>query len=334
MLRVALVSLKQHRFEVRAAVLACLALGVWGLFLELRLAAFAVPSSCFEIWKAAGPDAAGDCAGPIYRWAEPLANEGTRIVGAMAYLPFAVGLLGGVPIVARELESHTAQTAWSLNPSRLRWLGSQVLPIAIVLGVAVAFASFVASGIQADRETFGESAFFNLALHGPVVVARAFAAFGLGLLVGAVIGRSLPAFVTGVFISLVLVVAASSARDAWLATLEPEPVSDSAAASDGSPNDGLVITAVAWRAQDGTVLTTAEARELADAAGVPPGDPTNPQDIPMVVWLEENGFVEIPVGVTEERALGWRLYDGLLFAFIGLIALAAATVVVSRRRPA
>lgn len=45
----------------------------------------------------------------------------------------------GVPIVARELEARTAQTAWSLSGSRLRWLLRQMAPILILLGVTVSF---------------------------------------------------------------------------------------------------------------------------------------------------------------------------------------------------
>jgi hypothetical protein len=60
-------------------------------------------------------------------------------------LPSVLGLLGGVPIVWRELETRTAQTAWSLSPSRLRQLAHQISSIGLVLGVVMVFAAVVAT---------------------------------------------------------------------------------------------------------------------------------------------------------------------------------------------
>jgi hypothetical protein len=71
-------------------------------------------------------------------WGGALAVDGEKLFMAMKILPFGVGLLAGVPIVARELEMRTAQTAWSLNGSRLRWLIRQVAPIGGVVALAIA----------------------------------------------------------------------------------------------------------------------------------------------------------------------------------------------------
>lgn len=303
-LAAARVTLKQHRFEVAAAALAALVLGVWGLTVEVRLEALAVSPG-------------------------GLANEATRIVGAMAYLPFAVGLLGGVPIVARELESRTAQTAWSLNASRVRWLVRQVAPIVLLLGVSITFAAVVASLVQADREAWGESAFFNLERHGPLVIARAFGAFGVGLLVGAMLGRTLPAFVFGVAFSLALGFAVGSARDAWLASLEPVVIGDTA--TGVSPIG--VATDVAWRTPEGMVISREQARAIVSAAGVPEPAADDVQDVPAVVWLEEHGYAELTLGVTEAMAVGWAPYDALIFGLVGVVSVAGTIPLVNRRRP-
>ena len=58
--------------------------------------------------------------------------------------PFALGLILGVPVVAREIEGRTAGIAWTLSRSRVRWLIQRVLPLAIfviVLSAAVAIGS-------------------------------------------------------------------------------------------------------------------------------------------------------------------------------------------------
>jgi hypothetical protein len=58
--------------------------------------------------------------------------------------PFALGLVLGVPVVAREIEGRTAAIAWTLSRSRPRWLIQRVLPLGvfvIVLAVAVGIGS-------------------------------------------------------------------------------------------------------------------------------------------------------------------------------------------------
>jgi len=164
MFAAARVTLRQHRFEVGAAALAALVLGVSALVVEYRLRALNVAPGCIDNWlaRADGPDGAGACVGPMHAWGEILGVEGGLIFGAMKYLPFAVGLLGGVPIVARELEARTAQTAWSLSDSRLRWLIGQVAPIRVVLGVTVTFAALAAGLLEANREAWGEFTFHYL----------------------------------------------------------------------------------------------------------------------------------------------------------------------------
>jgi hypothetical protein len=317
------VTLKQHRFEVVAAALAAVALGLWALFLEYRLRAINVPPACFGIWQASGPDGAGDCAGPIHVWGSILAEEGSRIIGAMAYLPFAVGLLGGVPIVAREVELRTAQTAWSLNGSRFRWLIRQVAPVAILLGLAVAFAALAASGIQADREIWGQSPFLDLGLHGPLVLARAFGAFGIGLLLGALVGRSLPAFVLGAVLSLQLVSGVGVVRDAWLAGQHPVVI-------DNAPT--VVTTGWAWRTPEGTQISDQAAKALVPAE-VSKLDSGQDQAVHSIGWLEDHGYRLLALGVTDEMALGWAPYDALLFSLVGMASFAGAIILVNRRRP-
>ena len=324
MFAAARVTLKQHRFEVTAATLAALALGVWALVVNYRLAAISVPSGCFDTLHATGSANGGGCAGPIHAWGSILADEGVRIVAAMAYLPFLVGLLGGVPIVARELEARTAQTAWWLEGSRLRWLLRQAAPVLTVLGIAVAFAALTASGVEADRQLLGYPPFEDLGLHGPLVVVRAFAAFGVGLLLGALVGRSLPAFILGAVLSLALVFVAGEIRDRWLATRDPVVVGDAAA---------VVTTGWAWHTPASRQISDQQAKALVPTE-VSQQDIGQDQALHSIGWLEDHGYSEVALGVTEEMAMGWGPYDALFFGLVGLVSVAGAIVLVDRRRPA
>ena len=51
---------------------------------------------------------------------------------ALTVAPGVLGIILGVPIVARELEMRTTALAWSLTPSRSRWLLARFLPMLLV----------------------------------------------------------------------------------------------------------------------------------------------------------------------------------------------------------
>lgn len=174
-----------------------------------------------------------------------------------------------------------------------------------------------------------------IGLHGLLAVVRAFAAFGIGLMVGAMLGRTLSAFLFGVAISLALLFAVGNARDAWRANLEPPVIAVySTATGEYQLLPRAVTTGWGVETPDGTLLSSAEARGIATAAGVPPAPPDDVQDTPALIWYEENGYVLLPMGVSDEMALGWAPYDGAIFGVVGVLSLAGAVVLVNRRRPA
>jgi len=334
MLAAARVTLKQHRFELGAVVLAGIVVGVSALLVAYRLDALGVAPGCIVdyLGRARGPAGTGECFGPMSAWSSILSREGGPVGTAMNLLPFAAGLLAGVPIVARELETRTAQTAWSLNASRMRWLVRQIVPVVIVVGLAVAFAGMAASVLQAHRQSWGELAFFDIGRHGPPVVARAFGAFGVGLLVGALLGRTLPAFVVGALLSVAVATAVGVARDGWLRELEPVVIMDGSAARgevDISPR--TLQTGWAWLRPDGSQMSNDDALALVPVDVAEHDDPVQP--IASMQWLEERGYALVPLGVTDERALDWTQYDALAFGLVGLGSIGGAVVVVNRRRP-
>lgn len=127
--RLSLVILRQYRFEIGFAVLIALLAAALGFITHLRLDDLGVSQDCLDQVQAS--EDGGDLEAECFR----LARAGTEILGTafvnsggilqlsiMGLLPFVVGVFGGIPVVARELEDRTAQTAWWLNGSRVRWL--------------------------------------------------------------------------------------------------------------------------------------------------------------------------------------------------------------------
>ncbi|GAA0245851.1 hypothetical protein [Cryptosporangium japonicum] len=103
------------------------------------------------------------------------------------FLPAALGVFWGAPLLARPLENHTADLFWPL--ARLRWLAFSLLTLcAATLGVALVVRAVVAWVLEGR---------FNAHYRYDVVsvAALGFAVFAvtLGAFVGAVIGRVEPA---------------------------------------------------------------------------------------------------------------------------------------------
>jgi hypothetical protein len=318
MLSTARLTLKQHRFEVAAAVLAALVVSVAALVVAGRLRAVDAPAGCFETYRNTFLEAEG-CAASLRMFASIEEGEAAVVFAAMAVIPFLLGLLGGVPIVGRELEARTAQTAWSLSGSRLRWLLRQAGPIVLVLGAAILLAALAADSLEITRQLRSHSAVNDIGLHGGLVVVRGYAAFGFGVLAGATVGRTLPAFVIGALVSLALVLALGQAREVWTLTLKPVAVE--------TPNRSTPAWAgfsygVVWITPTGDQIKDVEADGL-----VPPGEPDASQ------WLLDHGYRPAELVVSEDIVLGWALYDALSFGLAGSVSLAAAGVVVNRRRP-
>jgi len=323
------VALKAHRFEVGVSVLVILVVAALAALIEARTALVSVPPGCFDIWRTSGPDGAGQCLGPIREWARSVSEDGTRLVAAMAYLPFAVGVLTGAPIVAGELEARTAQLVWSLYGSRPRWLRDQVVPILAVLGLALIALAIGTAVIENDRAFFGYSRVDDLGLTGASLLPRAFAAFCLSLLAGALMGRTLPALVLGLAATATLVVTLGWARDAWQRQL-PAEIDAGQGAAVGQQT---IVTAVLWKSPQGEVLSTEAARERAHASGAPLPPPGDAQDNPALAWLSEHHYTEMDMGISADTALQWGYYDALLFSLAGLSALSATGWAVRRRRP-
>jgi hypothetical protein len=342
MLAGARVTLKLHRFEIAVAALAAIAAGVLGLTIAMRIDALDVSQACLDRVQASqdGFSAGEECfalvrAGSGILGESFLDGEGTVPLSIMGALPFLLGLLGGVPIVSRELEARTAQTAWSLDGSRIRWLARQVWPVALVLGAAMTFAALAAIPVADDFVAWGHGGKSSvIGLHGGLALVRAFGAFGIGLAVGALLGRTLPAFIFGVALSLALLYALGNVRDAWTASLEPMVIVDpSTDTGEYSMDPRAVTTGWVVRTPDGTLLSSEDARRIATDAGVESPAPDDVQDTPALIWYDENGYVLLPVGVTDEMALGWAPFDGIAFGLVGVIGVGSTIVLVNRRRP-
>jgi hypothetical protein len=318
--RSAWITLRQHRFEVGAAVLFAIVLGFAALQVTSQLVGTGASTECMDRWKSNDGNLSETdaCVAALRRFSTISEDSGGKVLALMAILPFAAGLLGGVTLVGRELETRTAQTAWALSPSRRRWFGRQLWPVLVVVGAALAFAALAATTLVETRLPWTGSAFQDMQLHGPIVVARALGTLGVGLLVGAVLGRTLPAFLIAIVLSVGLVLAMFFLREGWL-NAQPLEI--------GPTNGGYGV--MAWIVDggyvgpDGTFTSWNESPPIEPPADVVDYD----------AWLADQGYRQVSLGVTTARAMGWLPLEIAAWTAGGLVLILATVLVIDRRRP-
>ncbi|GAA3398366.1 hypothetical protein [Cryptosporangium minutisporangium] len=115
------------------------------------------------------------------------AASNTRLIAA--FLPAALGVFWGVPLLARPLENHTADLIWTQTVSRLRWFTAALVGLGLAtLGVALAVRAILSS-VLADRF----DAHYTHDVVSVAAIGYTYFAVALGMFAGAVIGRVEPA---------------------------------------------------------------------------------------------------------------------------------------------
>jgi hypothetical protein len=326
MLDVVRVNYRLHRFEVLAVILGCglFALTAAIVTVHLNTAAAAIPAGCFDNFFAGLHDPASGCDAPFQAFATIANSEATMVIAAMAVLPFAAGLLLGPPLVAHELETRTAETAWVLAGARWRWLAGLVVPALLLLIVAVGLVAGVTVLLEAAGRPWFEGGpnWEDMGLYGPIVVARALVAFGVGVLLGALVGRTMPALTLGAVASVGVFVLCWFALWAW--------VDANAILIDGrngNTNGGLTIGGQWYQTADGTLLRGDEAW-----ASVPANVLEDPTGEGPFAWLHDH-YREVYRGVPASYAPTWAAIETIGLGVVAAVLIAASFVVVERRRP-
>lgn len=231
---------------------------------------------------------------------------------------FGVPLVLGVPILTREIEHGTAMIAWPLAGSRLKWLAWRVLPVVVVAGALVGVMAFAADQLAQAYFPHSDIGFDRHGSRGLSLVTRAMLMFAAAVLLGAVIGRLLPALLLGIAVA----VGISSGTDALLRSwVEPTELSQSESVFTGA----FPLTyRLEFRAPDGSPMSDAEYESYLqglyeDAAGGEPDPSRMPQ--------------EVLHGVAASRYPEVLLRESAAIGGAAVLAGVLAAAVVQRRRP-
>ena len=242
-------------------------------------------------------------------WAGPL-------MGAFGGIAPIGGLFAGVALVAREIEDRTAPLAWSLSPSRTRWLFGRVAPVAVVLLVLFAIAAVAANELQRARNPGVDPllSFYGESSRGLELVAIGFMVFAGSVLMGSIMGRVMPALILAAVLGLALTVGAFAAEATWIPS--QAVIVDAEA---GSSYRGAFYIDQLVRLRTGELIPTRDVVFDVDASGNPIGQMAGSTIMAQLVPGSRHPFVEAVDSA------------GMFAVAAGLLTLTG--LVVRRRRP-
>jgi hypothetical protein len=318
------VSLTWARLTFRLARFEILAFG--GLIVALAIVSVAAaawidslkpPAACFA--ESATGNTSPACEFAFNAWYSAQSGVVGLAAGLLIFLSFAAGLFLGVPIVAREVERGTSRLAWSLTPSRMRWFLARMVPVLIVLAVltflaGVAADRFVAASTQ-DSDL--SNSFTGFGFRGLLIASRAVFIFAVGVAVGAIVGRALPAII---FATIIATIGLSGGEAVHQRILRGEAVAIpfDPNANDGGSKPGDLNFGQQFILPDGTLV----GYEYFGNDGNGPYNDDGTTKYPMVAMV-----------VPGERYRFVETREAVVLAGGSLVALVLAGFVVSRRRP-
>ena len=111
-------------------------------------------------------------------------------------VPGLLGAFWGAPLVARELETGTFRLAWTQSITRSRWLGVKLGMVGLCSMAVAGLASLMVSSWATRLDQVGEDRFGVFDMRGIVPIGYAAYAVMLGVLIGVIMRRAVPAMAT------------------------------------------------------------------------------------------------------------------------------------------
>ena len=256
--------LREQRAEILVAVALMVIVAVSAVVVAGHLAAVAPSDAC---WAAHFSDAPTTpypegCRAAVNVYFDVYHSEVSKVTGLAAFVPFFVGLLLGVPIVGR---------GWGPSDERggRRWLAARILAMLLILLVGLAITTALVMLMWQTAEPSGASGpsrdarLDDLTFTPLSFVARGLLAFGVALLTGALLRRTLPAYAAASLVLLVIIVAGGSGLHAAVADQVAvwETHCDPQTGTCEDP-EWLYFVATGFVDTDGTILTPDEAHAV------------------------------------------------------------------------
>jgi len=195
---------------------------------------------------------------------------------AVLAAPAIVGIFWGAPLISRELETGTCRLAWNQSVTRTRWLAVKLALIGLAaMAVAEGFSLLQAwwaapigkaVGLGGSASIMSEGRFgqFVFPSHGITPLGYAAFGFALGVTVGLLVRRAIPAMA----VTLAIFIAVQVITPLWIRPnlIPPQHTVTTTQAAQATivPNSGrLALTATQVPGQPGAWITSTGAVNLA-----------------------------------------------------------------------
>ena len=140
----------------------------------------------------------GSLSGTVYDLTTPL----------LYLIPAVIGVFWGAPLIARELENGTHRLAWNQSVTRTRWLATKLVIVGAATAATVGLLSWAVT-FWADRIDDATGVLIRpgiFAARGIVPIGYAVFAFTLGVTLGMLVRRSVPAMAATLAITVVALI--------------------------------------------------------------------------------------------------------------------------------
>jgi hypothetical protein len=200
-----------------------------------------------------------------------------------------------------------------------------MLPSLVAATAVLALLAVASQVLWLAREPYLPRPWLNFddaSLHGPILLAKGLAAYGVALTVGAMLGRTLPAIILATAVIWIgLAGTGTVARSLWMQAEGPSHI----VAADSNGNvlafPGGYITGGGRRTADGRVIDNEEAYGLVPAGEQDPD-----------AWVTSH-LTQFYWGVPGDLFPAWDAAETAGYAAAALLGVGAAFLVVRRRRP-
>jgi len=139
----------------------------------------------------------GSCSDFARRFFDHHQGSFLAVSAVVLLLPALIGLFWGAPLITRELEAGTHRLVWNQSITRSRWLAVKLALTGLAVMTAAGLGSLVvtwwSSPIDKAAQNFPKMGPLLFPARGVVPVAYAALAFALGVTVGMLVRRTLPA---------------------------------------------------------------------------------------------------------------------------------------------
>jgi hypothetical protein len=311
---IARLAVRNARFEIIAIGLSVTAaISVIGA-LSFALSVMEVPVPCL-----ADPGVQSCESTRAGEWIELATQTGDPIMVALVVLAIGAGALMGLQVVAAEIESGTAVTAWWLARSRPRWLLQRVLILGMILLFMLILLSLASEYFEGVRRPLTDTlrSFQNFHARGLVVIGYGLLAFAVATLTGTILGRAIPSLIVTVAVSVLALGAAVLLFPFW----RPQVALEKQGGEVQDP--AAVILDSLYQDTDGVIMTWDEVRTES-----PYAEGTRE----FAFWVAEN-VVTLPRGYPGGFYLSVQLRELVALIVTSIVIIATSAFIVRHRRP-